>query len=536
MSIDVTFNDGTGTELFKKRVNDCSFPLTWQYNFPCLIKDDCSIVNPTILIDRVAFDTFLADNPARKRPIYCKIPDFERYYFVTDFRYKKSVIEIDLECDVLATYRTEITSETHYVLRSSSQYNQYIPDTMYPAQQNVDLLATPFAYAWKQSFNQGCFAFSIVGSGASSYYLMSYADFNSFVRYLLSDDYASRVIGAMALSAYPQYKMVVDPLQYLSSVMWLPLDLATIAADNTNPVVQIYLIGVGYVSVDLTNDFPSPGISGYRVNNAVFRHVVSFGTNAGAGAYTLYTHPSAATRGQYMNLSPWTSIQVYYPPFGLIDLDTVQLALYEAVDGKGVWLQLTTDVDLRTGSATLTIYRFRTRPNETPDHGQFMTTINSQLGVPFEIGQVINPGTGLSTYLTFGAQLVADAAAIGASVSNENYAGAAQAIGNGVGNVVTGVGNMIKSKIPMVKCIGGTGGVDAIAEAPEMIYQFIYPSPEARGELGRVLCDYVQLGNLTGYILCRDANTMAGKTQGEKDKINYFLNTGFFNGDWSPSP
>lgn len=513
---------------FQKRANDCSFPTSWNYQFTCWIKEDCSVVNPTMIIDRVAFDTWLSENPGRGRPVYCQIEDYGRYYFVRDFRYNKSLIEIDLECDVLATYRADITNERHYVLRAASQFNTYIPDTMYPAQSNIDLLGTPIVSPWEQTFNDGCVSFGIVGSGATNYYLMSYNDFTYFIHYLLSDDYMSDVLGSFALSAYPQYKLVVDPLQYLSSVMWIPLKISAITASGGSIIDSVSSIRVGSVNVAFS-DVSSPAITGYRIQNAVYRHTWSCGTLS--NTYTLYKHPDSASRGEYLNCAPWTQIQVYYPPFGVIDIDTVQLGLFKSTSTRGVWLQLTTDVDLRTGSGTLTVYRFETNPS---GQQQVLTSINSQIGIQFEIGQVIAPGYGVSSQIMFGASVASDVAGVAASVSYGNPAGAIQGAAGAVTNVVTGIGNIIQSRIPMARSIGGTGGFDALKESPHMVYQFYHPSGESRAELGRVLCQETLLGNLQGYILCKDANTSAGKTLDEKEKINYFLNTGFFNGDFNP--
>lgn len=512
---------------FQKRANDCSFPTSWNYQFTCWIKEDCSVVNPTMIIDRVAFDTWLSENPGRGRPVYCQIEDYGRYYFVRDFRYNKSVIEIDLECDVLATYREGITSERQFVLRSASTYNKDIQDTMYPAMANPDLFGAEFATPWVKQFNDGCVCFGVVGSGATNYYIMDYSEFSTFVQYLLSDAYSAAVIGAMALSAYPQYKLVVDPLQYISSLIWLPLPFLDVTTQTTPFTIctHVNAIKVGYVNVNC---------SAYVVNNACYRHIISAGTNAGQGAYTLYTHPDASTRGAYLNCSPWTQFQIYYPPFGLIDIDTVQLGLFQADSTHGVWLQLTTEIDVRTGTATLTIYRFRTNPNSQPDQSQVLTSINSQLGVVFEIGQVINPGYGVSSAIMFGADIVKDLAGIAQAAQNQSGTQMATAFAGGAQTIVTGVGDILRSKIPMARSIGGTGGVDAIMESPRFVYQFYHPSPEARAEIGRVLAEEKVIGDLQGYILCREGHTHFGRTLEEKQKIEYFLNTGFFNGDFNP--
>lgn len=518
---------------FNKRENDCKRPYVnpsdpsdtdYDYSTSSNWKDSTSIVNPTIIIDRGTFDA-----SGHARPTYCYIPDFDnRYYFVRDFRYVNATIEIDLECDVLATYKVEISNSKQYILRSSNRFNTYLQDTMYPAQSNINILGTPIPSPWKQTFNEGCVSFGVVGSGATTYYIMDKIDFEAFVNYLLSNAYATAVIGAMGLSAYPQYKMTINPLQYLTALMWIPLAKTDIVAQS-GVVSNVSHIEVGAVDVDMAS-IQLGATACYQILNGSYRYVWNCGTNS--NVYTLYEHPLVSSRGKYLDLSPWTQMQIFFPPFGVIDIDTVGLNLAEVDSTTSVYLQVTVNIDLRTGSATLTLTRF-SMINNVGQRVEYLTSLNSQVGVQFEIGQVISPGYGVASYITTAAGAVAGIAGVATSAVIGNAAGAVGSAAGTAETVVSGIGDVIASKIPMARSIGGTGGVDALRETPYLCYQFYYPTDEARAELGRVYCKEDYIYNMQGFVLCRNAHGTFGKTLEEKRKIIYYMNTGFFYGDYT---
>lgn len=523
MSVTVDFS-----HTFNKKENSCDLPVLadWSGTANCVLKSGTSIVNPVIVLDRAAFDTYVSQ---KGRPTYAKISDFDgRYYFIGDIVYQNATVEITLICDVLATYKTEISNSKQYILRSSNNFNTYLPDTMYPAQSNTDYGRTTVPHPWVSNFTSGSVIFGVAGSGATTYYLMSYNDFGSFIRYLMSDSYAASVIGAYALSSYPQYKMVVDPLQYITSLMWIPLGVATLTGQS-NLVSSVSSIDVGAVTVA----FSSVGsISGYEVTNGVYRYTTSLAT-AGINP-RIPTHPSTTARGQYLNCGPWTQMQLHVSPFGLLDIDMVKLGLYQASASVIVWMQITIDVDIRTGTGTLVVYRFKTDANgQNAGDAQMLTRINSQVGIVFEIGQVIAPGYGVSSAISQGASIVSDIAGVGANIAVGNVAGAVQGAASAVQSVVSGIGDIIRSQIPMAKTIGGTGGKDALAESWGLDYQFFMQTQEARAEIGRAYCQEDYIYNQQGFVLCRDAHGAFGRTLEEKQRIINYMNTGFFYGEYT---
>lgn len=89
------------------------------------LKDDTSAVTPTLILSA----------PLPPNYNYCYIPTFKRYYFIPDSAVVVGkLLEIELKCDVLMTYLTEINNSAVIVRRSSNKGNKLIPD-------NIPLLA-----------------------------------------------------------------------------------------------------------------------------------------------------------------------------------------------------------------------------------------------------------------------------------------------------------------------------------------------------------------------------------------------------------
>lgn len=101
--------------------------LTTIKTIGCWIKDDCSMLNPTIKISRDALPSFANVN-------YMYIDTFGRYYnispssmvMVGDF------VEITGEVDPLYSNANAIRNVSCVVLRQENKYNKYYQDTELP--------------------------------------------------------------------------------------------------------------------------------------------------------------------------------------------------------------------------------------------------------------------------------------------------------------------------------------------------------------------------------------------------------------------
>lgn len=103
-----------------------------------VLKEGTSLLNPSILIESTNYDRVVNDSNIRVGYLnngifrkvaynqiehlfdynYAYIPDFKRYYFITDINsFRTNLWRIDMKVDVLKTYEHAIISQTQYVSR-----------------------------------------------------------------------------------------------------------------------------------------------------------------------------------------------------------------------------------------------------------------------------------------------------------------------------------------------------------------------------------------------------------------------------------
>lgn len=99
-----------------------SFPKTLSNGAELVgnLRDECDIIDPVIsIVGMKPNDTFN----------YCYIPEFSRYYFITDKKaITTSVVEISLHEDVLQTWSQYILQQEGVVLRNEFEYDSMLID------------------------------------------------------------------------------------------------------------------------------------------------------------------------------------------------------------------------------------------------------------------------------------------------------------------------------------------------------------------------------------------------------------------------
>ena len=480
---------------FAKKPNSTKQPTATGDTFTCDLMDNSGIVTPTIKLHTAFTDP--------SNYTYAYLTSFSRYYFISNWRYDRGLWWADLTVDVLASFKTEIGSQTMYVLRSASQSDGRILDTKYPAKVGSSFTVeqnnlNPFAV----SFSSGYFIVGIINNdsaaiGMVSYYVFTNQQFRDFAAYILGD---VSYLQSPAEVSDELLKCLVNPTQYIVSCTWVPFIPPQGAA--------VQNISIGWWTI---NNMPVTRLSGY--------------TRAG-GSVTISVpkHPDAATRGAYLNQEPYASYYLDFPPFGSISLPANALIDTSLLD-------LQWDVDCITGAGRLDI-----RGGPTGHIGT-ITIVQGQVGVPVMLAQ-----------------------------NAPNLGGATQSVVSGWGDkaagwVQTGV-DWIKSKIPEgefteqlsgwpgkirasaanhtnivsaaaatlmpLQTVGGNGGYMAGYYPIRMIGTFATLVPENNSEWGRPLCQSKQLNTLSGYILCAETDFEISCTSGEKNQIGEFLTGGFF--------
>lgn len=471
----------------------------------CELKYPCSIMSPVLRVNR---GRLMDADPQATPPLpapqhrynYCYIANFERYYFASDIIEDGPFMEYRLTCDVLASFKSEIGSTSAYVLRSASSADGTIQDALYPTTSVLNKVTRAMSTGnWATNISgSGMFSVGIAGSGLTQYYLFEWGDMYLFLHYLLSPLYTSAVLTVLGMSTYTQMQLMVDPLQYITSIIWLPF-----VPTLTNHTA-VSSIRVGFKDVDLAAD---AGCSGtiYRIDTSVQSFEYLWGN--------LNRHPDAATRGSYLNAGPYTDVEILAPGFGVIPLNALDVA-------NATHIEYGVNVDLRTGTGTLAVLSLtELTPGNPPTFDATKTKALSQLGgrigVPVQLSQVISAGTGSMSMLS---------AAIGAgmSVFAGNYLGAASAVSGAIEDI-------IKGQIPTANTIGSTGGFDSLYGYPALMFTFHDVTDADNAHMGRPLCQTVTISSLKGFILCApQTRVTAPATEAEYDQIIRYMTTGFY--------
>lgn len=470
--------------------------------------DPVSIYAPTIVLQ---FRQGAGGSEASTLPVlytYAYIPDFGRYYFITDVVHDSGQWILSLVVDVLASFKSEIGSERMYVLRSSQEYEGHIVDTKYPTTAEVLYRSQTFgnslalsdgvntgtlSNAWNKAFSDGYYTIGVYGgtvSGVSgsgvNWYSMTYTGFaalaNALGNYTPSnfDDVSAGVAKALA-----------NPAQYIAAVYWSPFPVLGLSYDES--VFAFVKFGPYQISIPTAGRFDP------------VKKTLTASTSV-----NLTRHPQSGDRGKYLYLSPYTRYTLSFYPFGTIDLDTTKLIVADT-------LNVVIHYDYSTGKAVLEV------TTGTVEHS-LLGRLSAMLGVPVNLTQAVIDYIGAASSVVSGA--VSGAGAAGSAFAGDPL-GAVSGIASAAVGLFTGIE---KAQYPIVSTVGGGG--DTLTwgnrEPPTLYTVFTYVVNEWNEELGRPLCAVRTPAALGGYILANGAKIQIPGTRRETEEIENYLNSGFF--------
>ena len=454
---------------FAKKVNSTKVPSgTAALSTQCIIKRGSSIISPTIELD-----IGLATSPASYN--YCYISDWGRYYFVSDWIFNERLWTAKLTVDPLASFKSSIGSYTGYILRSASAANGNVVDMLYPALASVSTSAnnSDQGESWDNSMDSGCYVIGIMGKssgqngGAVTYYKATSSQMQALCNYMLDTSH----LGTITDIEDDLLKCIFNPLQYIVSCMWFPVSPTTVGGD---PYVGWWLVSG----------------SGMHPISDSLRYSRSL-------TYDIPKHPKASSRGNYLNMAPFSKYYLYAGPFGCIPIDSSYLI------GKSK-LYTYVRVDFATGSGKLTI---------EDSSGNVIEEHFAQVGVPVAVGQN--------------------------SINQGAVTGLAGGVMNTIGNALTGnpvgmlesglqtIGNAaeLSQSIPSTR---GSNGTCAFSNQFRLVGRFFDVADADNTSRGRPLCSARQISSLSGYILCSDADPSVACTDSELAQIVSYMNGGFY--------
>ena len=463
---------------FTKRSNSTKVPTSGNNDFTCNIKNGSGILTP-----KVELNLGLTSDPSQYN--YCHITDFDRWYYVTEWYFDHGLWTATCKVDVLATYKSQIGSTSMYVLRSSAQKDGSIVDTLYPCKTGCDYYTTSITSPYNST---GCYVIGVVNGagmyGSVSYYALSRGNMATLMSGLMTNTVGSGsnpLNGFSLTDASLELQLsLIDPIQYIRSAIWLPVPLTSITSDQTENGLAVF-------------NWVIPSVTAYRISNPS----IILRTNI-----SLTNHPDYASRGSYVNSSPYTLATLFMPPFGVIELDTSITCNASTIDAD-IYL------DANTGDGDLVV----------SCNGIVVNKVTAKVGVPVQVSQVSRDYMGALTSVASGVSSVA------AGVTKGGVVGITGAVAGGA----AALGDAVKAIVPRSNTIGSGGNYSILtAKNPELDYQFFRPVNDDNSHNGRPYCQVTTPSSLGGYMLIQDGDVPIPGTKAEADEIRMLLEGGFY--------
>lgn len=440
--------------------------------YQCVSNADFDILSPDIPLN-----IGLTENPTAWN--YAYIAAFNRFYFITDWRVQNGMWWCSLKCDVLASWRDEIGGQVLYVDRSADEFDGDIVDTTYPGTADFSVTSVPFIltdsdqHAWKTNgaYSDGTFIMGVIGKGgAVNFWAFPYANYLNFMRAVFNYDYGF---------ADEQVKAVFNPIQYITSVIWVPFVYA--GTGTTDVEFGWWTIG-------------GQNAGGYSLGAGAV-HSFSVSVN-------LPKHPQQ-TRGAWLNGPQFTRYLLKLPCFGMLDIQG-----FDMVDAASV--SISVDLDMSTGKAIAYV-----KPSTVSVNTQ---VVEFQAGVNVQVSQIMS-----NTWSNL-ANAARHTGETGAKITN-SVAAAFNTIASGVGSLV-GISSV--DFTDKVSTAGTTGSMAATLIDGALIGVFQMLADENLPDRGRPLCKRRTVGDLPGFMQISDADISIPCTLSELTQIRGYMNGGFF--------
>lgn len=387
MAINITFYN------FSKKVNSTAQPSSGGTIFSCELIENTSIISPVIRLNLANVATF---SPVGKS--YAYIPDFQRYYFVTDWTYELGTWVAYLDCDVLASCKTSIGQASEYIIRSSYEFNRYIEDTMFPTLSHY-APSRYYGYSVSSGGRSSLFCedadlgeWYIVGmiggihasmqtffanlgytvyNGSVMYYVLNALQMEEFIGQLLHD---VNLFGVPSSEVSEQLtRQLINPMQYIESIKCIPFKPPVVAdpADASSDArIQYYMMGFSPLEVPMIYG-PSydPNVDGWRLlkKPSITANIRDLpdtnGVNGWIKCHELKSvckvHPQYS-RGEWTMSSPYTRVVIETEPFGTIDVPSASLVMadkYQEPDDPNTYFNILfkTWFDVASGACRLDI-------------------------------------------------------------------------------------------------------------------------------------------------------------------------------------
>ena len=475
--------------------------------YSCVANEPFNIQEPVIKLK-----ASLATVP---RYNYCCVPQEGKWYWISSWECRDGLWYAYLKEDCLASFKTGIGNNSLFVFRSAHTWNGNIVDDLYPTitppSKTKINLPRPWtvgaASASGAAEGTGYYVVGIIANTGTNYYAFTPAQMSDLLAALCDDSYYEDILTEFGASQYPEAKVAINPLQYITSCKWVPMDLTTAAysgyQDWTLHGSDITGIQVGLLLFTNLHAYALFDIVGTAIR---FRNVTS---NYDI-TLSSYAHPQAS-RGSWLNYAPSTTYELWYPPFGLISLDSDMIA-----GATTLRISLTTDAWKCLATLTVTV-----DPGVSTE--RVIARNMAEFGCDVPLSNVLI--TGSSSLALASGILNASQAALSTVTGQSSFLGGAADVMNGIR---ASLGTFVEGRIPHVSVTGTQGSTANMFGTPQLYITHYVKSNDDLAGRGRPLCQVKQLSTIPGYIMADPDELSLPATDGELEEIRGFISGGFF--------
>lgn len=462
---------------FGKRHNSTKQPTGAGASYDCQLITTSGVMHPVI-----SLDMGLSTNPSAYN--YAYIGDYGRYYWVSDWVSNLGYWSASLSVDPLASWKSYIGDTTCMVLRCASEWDNDLIDTLYPTKSDPQINTTSLGRPWTTAdLSSGRYVLGIAGNNSTMFYSMTKAQYDAFISEVFDLTWLDNMLGGSnILNQVPWMRGIFNPLQYITSCIWIPFV-------PTGTAVSVIPLGTTSVTASATQ-ISTP---------------VQLVSNL---APALSVHPQVSSRGDWLKNEPYTHRTLFVPPFGDVTLPAEYLYSSASITAS-------IRLDVLTGQTRLTVLG--------PLSGSsypVLADLTASVAVP-----VLNTNTSTST------NLLQTAGNLGAN------------LGQAFGSVLTGdisglirsfssmpadVASAVLSQVGTVSTTGSVGSAIGIIPDAKLTETFWMVSDSAAADRGRPLCQLKGINTLSGYVQVLDGEFPIPCTYEELSQIKTFTEGGFF--------
>lgn len=457
---------------FGKRINSTKIPVDGDcedVEANVILKDGCTITNPVVELANI-------DGAKMYKYNYAYIPDFSRYYYISEWKFVNRVLECHMTVDVLSSFKLSIVLSEQYVARADVEIAQAanVLDTTPLLTADFTSAETSGSQLYESGYTDGFFIVGIISPNAAMgsvdyYYFQNISEMKIFTSKLLGDvDWLN--VGDISDELT---KCLINPMQYVASCKFFPLHIDGITT-STAP------IKLGFWDLGIT------GSKLTKLDTTAIRFV------------SVPKHPQMGEVGVFANIHPYAQYTFNLDPFGSFPLDSAKLANMDEIECR-------VNIDFTTGEAKLYIFG---------GSNSGLVSINyGKVGVDIPLSTATTGILGIA------------AGAVGGFV--QEFSGF---LGNELASAATGVCNTIAGAASNVHTQGSQNTRAFLVGSPKIYAHFQNISTEYISKFGRAVCKTMKIGDIRGFVKC--VNPVLDNcimTDSEHQQVLDYMTRGFYN-------